>query len=361
MGNFKNINLLNFRNFQNYNLEFSKTCNIFFGKNGSGKTNLLESISLFSKGRGIKKDKIINIINTNYNNFIINSEFNNKDIKYNLTVETIKFQNTKKKLFKINNDSSKDVLNSFYEKAPLLTFVPETERIFLSSPSKRRNIIDSFIFVYKYDYNKLINNYLKNVFERSKLLKNKKFDIEWINTIEKSIANYALQIYSLRENQVNYLVKYLNYYLKEFNLGYKINVKLIDNFYEKNISNELFIHNLANNRNIDQLIGGSKIGPHKSDYHFYINDEYPVSQLSTGQQKTLVLLLYLSQCKYLIDILNKNPILLLDEICSHLDDINRSILLSLVSSFESQVFMTGTTKELFSFLSTNTNFYNITN
>ena len=62
MGYFKNINLVNFRNFDNYSLDFSSNCNVLYGKNGSGKTNILESISLFSKGRGIRKDKISNII-----------------------------------------------------------------------------------------------------------------------------------------------------------------------------------------------------------------------------------------------------------------------------------------------------------
>ena len=96
------------------------------------------------------------------------------------------------------------------------------------------------------------------------------------------------------------------------------------------------------NRKIDKIIGGSKIGPHKSDYLFYINNNYLASQLSTGQQKTLILLTFLSQCKYLIDIFNQKPILLLDEICSHLDEVNREILLNLVESFDLQIFMTGT-------------------
>ena len=55
----------------------------------------------------------------------------------------------------------------------------------------------------------------------------------------------------------------------------------------------------------------------------------------------------------------KTPILLLDEINSHLDDLNTQLLLKIVEQFEIQVFMTGTKKDLFSFLSTNTNFYNI--
>tara|TARA_B100001123_G_C15091297_1_gene939761 strand:- start:650 stop:931 length:282 start_codon:yes stop_codon:yes gene_type:complete len=90
-----------------------------------------------------------------------------------------------------------------------------------------------------------------------------------------------------------------------------------------------------------------------------INEKFLASQLSTGQQKTLILLIYLSHCEFLIGEISISPILLLDEICSHLDEINRKILLALIETLNLQVFMTGTTKNLFSFLSTNTNFCNI--
>ena len=98
---------------------------------------------------------------------------------------------------------------------------------------------------------------------------------------------------------------------------------------------------------------------HKSDFIFLVDKNYPASQLSTGQQKTLVLLLYFSQCNYLVNICNKQPILLLDEINSHLDELNIQLLLKIINEFNIQVFMTGTKKDLFSFLSTNTQFYNI--
>ena len=62
MGYFNSIDVINFRNFKNYSLSFSKNCNVFYGKNGSGKTNILEAISLLSKGRGLRKDRLANII-----------------------------------------------------------------------------------------------------------------------------------------------------------------------------------------------------------------------------------------------------------------------------------------------------------
>ena len=82
MGYFKNISLINFRNFNSLKLEFSKNCNVFYGKNGSGKTNILEAVSFFAKGRGLKKDKLSNIIKNNLDKFIIKSDFQSKNIIY---------------------------------------------------------------------------------------------------------------------------------------------------------------------------------------------------------------------------------------------------------------------------------------
>ena len=68
----------------------------------------------------------------------------------------------------------------------------------------------------------------------------------------------------------------------------------------------------------------------------------------------------IAKCYYMIKVKNLKPILLFDEICSHLDQINRKILLNLINDFDIQFFLTGTDKSLFSFISTNVEFYNIT-
>ena len=360
MGYYKNISLINFRNFNSLKLEFSKNCNVFYGKNGSGKTNILEAVSLLTKGRGFKKDKLSNIIKNNSKKFIINSEFQNNETVYNLLSESYDINKRILKSLSINNDKSQSTLSLLYKFIPFLVFLPETERLFVSSPSKRRNFLDRFIFNYTDNYNNLINKYNKCILERSTLLNKGINDQNWLDQIEINISEFGLQIYSLRSNQVNLLKDYTNIFLNDFKLPFLINIELTDKYFNQEFNQKYFIKQLRLNRKYDSIVGGCKIGPHKSDYIFHINNKYLASQLSTGQQKTLILLMYISQCRYLIDTFDRKPILLLDEVCSHLDDLNRNILLTLVESFDLQVFMTGTTKNLFSFLSTNTNFCNIT-
>ncbi len=361
MGYFKNINLENYRNFKNFSIDFSQYCNVLYGKNGSGKTNILEAVSLFSKGRGIRKDKLSNIINKRSEKFIINSNFENNNITYSLTSQTLNKNNKIKKILFVNNDCTKESLEYFYNLNSYLCFMPEIERLFQSSPAIRRNFIDQLIFTYKKDYNKLINHYTKYIRERSKVLLSKTNDEDWLNELEKKISLCGLEIYFLRKENIELILENINKYLKEFGFNYKLSFKLNDKFYRNDLNDEYFLLHLKQSRKIDTLMGGCSIGPHKTDYIFHINDDFLVSQLSTGQQKTIILLFYLSQCKFLINNKNIKPTLLFDEICSHLDEVNRNILLTLVESFKLQVFMTGTSKKLFSFLSTNINFCNIVN
>ena len=122
----------------------------------------------------------------------------------------------------------------------------------------------------------------------------------------------------------------------------------------------MYLVTLKNNRKLDFFSGGCTIGPHRSDFTgFDMRNGFKLSQLSTGQQKTVILLIIISQCKFLINSLKLNPIIILDEVCSHLDKVNRDLLLYLIEDLKVQVFMTGTEENFFTFLSTKANYCNI--
>ena len=146
-------------------------------------------------------------------------------------------------------------------------------------------------------------------------------------------------------------------YDHSFQFDIKLEVK--DSFLNNEINFEEYFSNLQNSRLHDKQFGGTKIGPHKSDIISIIDNEFDASLLSTGQQKTIVLMVLLAQCNYLVNYKKMNPIFLFDEIGSHLDKQNRQILLDMINRFEIQFFLTGTDKNLFSFVSTNAQFYNI--
>ena len=359
MAYFKNIKLSNFRNFKELNLDFSKKCNVFYGSNGCGKTNILEAISIFSKGRGLRRDKTSNFIKKNEEFFSNDANFIDKNIEYELNVYSEIKNNKFQKKIKLNGELSNEVNSIIQSLITFLIYIPENERLFMASPTTRRNLFDHFIFSYSPSYNSLLNFYKKNIIERNIILKNNITDQSWLEKIESDIVKSGMEIYEKRIKQSQIFEKNLEHINQYLKMPFKVNIQINDSFFNSRITKDEYKNTLKKNREIDKITGGTKIGPHKSDTIFYTYHNYPASQLSTGQQKTLVLLLYFAQCNYLLNYCKKKPILLLDEINSHLDDFNIQLLLKIIQEFEIQVFMTGTKKDLFSFLSTNTNFYNI--
>ncbi len=359
MAKIKNIEFYNFRNFKNFNTSFDKKLNILFGDNGCGKTNILEGISLIAKGKGIRNSNIINLIKKKEDNFLIKNNLEIKKNNFNIEIFTEQKNEKFKKIIKINDDSSKDSLNFLNQSISYLVFLPEMERLFQASPSYRRNFLDRLIFSSRNDYNRLINKYKKSLLERNKILQSYNIDDDWLHRIETEICSLGLEIYKLRNSQLNTLNIELNNMKNDHNVQFDVKLEIKDDFINHEINFEEYLSNLRDLRLYDKQSGGAKIGPHKSDIISIINNEFEASLLSTGQQKTIVLLILLAQCNYLVNHKKINPIFLFDEIGSHLDSHNRQILLDMINKFEIQFFLTGTDKNMFSFVSTNAQFYNI--
>ena len=288
---------------------FQDKCNILFGNNGAGKTNILEGISLLSKGRGIRNSSYSNLVKNDQVNFNIKSSININNAEYDIDIFTETRENKLRKNIKINNDSSKEAVHLLNSSLSFLIFIPEMERLFLSSPNSRRSFIDRLIYSKNNSYNTLINKYQKYLTERSKILQHDTYDNDWINEIENEISTLGIKIYEQRKEQLNILNKYMNALNidNEYPFSIKLNIK--DNFYDLNCDIFKYSSNLKESRELDKIFGGAKFGPHKSDIIASINNEFNASQLSTGQQKTVVLMILLAQCNYLINDQQKKPII----------------------------------------------------
>ena len=200
-------------------------------------------------------------------------------------------------------------------------------------------LLDRLIFSSRNDYNRLINKYKKFLLERIKILQKNNIDNDWLNQIEKEICNLGLEIYKLRNSQLNSINNNLNILKNDHKFQFNVELKIKDDFFNNQINFEEYLSNLKEFTCIfDKKYGGTKIGPHKSDIIAIINNDFDASLLSTGQQKTVVLMILLAQCNYLVNYKNINPILLFDEIGSHLDSNNRQILLDMINRFEIQFF-----------------------
>ncbi|MDR0744501.1 MAG: AAA family ATPase, partial [Holosporales bacterium] len=195
----KNLRINNFRNYFYQNISIPEDYNtiILFGENGSGKTNILEAISLFSQTRGLRSAKYEEMINKSSNDSFWNITIQSEDFVYSSGY--IKSGTVWKKVFKVFEKPTRD-LSEFLKYNYILWLTYETDRLFLQSPSYRRDFIDMLCSVTIKNHMNSVHNYEKLTKERLKILKtyfasNINKDIEkWLDIIEEKISNIGLTI-----------------------------------------------------------------------------------------------------------------------------------------------------------------------
>jgi len=199
----------------------------------------------------------------------------------------------------------------------------------------------------------LIKKYEKLMRERNIILQENRFDIDWLDTLETQMSQDGINIGLNRLSLINGLNAKLDndrnpVWPKAFlKIEGIIEEKLSSNGVETVI--DFFKENLFNNRKKDFFSGRTTFGIHKSD--LLVGDRNKgiyANQCSTGEQKSLLIGLILTHLNLVADRSNRFPILLLDEVVAHLDQIRRAALFEQIIETKAQVFMTGTEIDLFS-------------
>ena len=332
----KKISIKNFRNYDLLNLKFNSKINIIYGENGSGKTNLLESIYLLALTKShrsfldnslIKKDKLFSSVK---GEFEINGILSNFEIIINENKKVIK---------KDNNEIKK--INEYLSNINIIIFYPDDLQIIKGSPTERRNYLNielSQIFSGYIDvllkYNKILkmrNNYLKN---------NVKFDNNYFDILTDHLIDYAIVITKFRKKFIDKINEKCSSIYKNLTGIDNFNIKYISN-YQDNIEKDKIKEQYLKIKNQEIKYNMTLIGPQKDDLEFYINDKNLKNFGSQGQQRMAVLALKLSELEIIKEVKNQTPILLLDDVLSELDIEKRNKLLNYIKN-NSQVIITTT-------------------
>ncbi|MFL2800248.1 MAG: DNA replication/repair protein RecF [Paracoccaceae bacterium] len=340
------LKINNFRSYKNLELLFDSTPTVIYGKNGVGKTNLLEAISLLYPGKGVRRSSFHDMIN-----FSNNSPWKVKALcrRNNYFFELETSSDGKGRVVRI--DGKKVSQNSLSSSLKIIWFLPPMDRIWMESSQDRRKFLDRMVFSLDINHAKRCAQYEKLLRDRNRLLKDKIVDSSWYLAIEKEMAKLGFEIDSCRRD----FIEKLNTILTEKNRYFppiEINLK------EKPIKNkELFFEHLIDQRGQDLVVGRTNSGPHTDDLHgFYLEKETDTKYCSTGEQKLSIISIILSNAKLIKEEHNISPILLLDEITAHLDEVRKENLFSELLSLESQFFISGTEIDIFNSLSTKAKF-----
>jgi DNA replication and repair protein RecF len=335
----KNIDLQNFRNYENQSIDFSKNINIIFGDNAQGKTNILEAIYLCCMGKSFRAKKDSDLIKFNEKNTIVNLHFVKTDREGKISAKI----STQKTFF--INDVKQNKISDIIGKINCIIFTPDDMDIVKGGPDKRRTFIDMMISMLKPNYIYLLNEYKKVIEQRNNYLKQilKENKPESMLEIwDEQLANLSFKIYEYREKYVGLLKEKIgDIHNMITNCGYhteELKIKYISTGNSK----ESFLNNILKARKTDIQRGFTSIGIHRDDIIMYINHK-PVAVFgSQGQQRTVVLSLKLAELQVVSEEIGDSPILLLDDFMSELDEKRRKILLEKIK--DNQVIITCTDK-----------------
>lgn len=329
------LQLQSFRSYSQLILDINKPFVVFSGPNGAGKTNILEAISLFTPGRGLRKAELLELQQHNssspwatsitINGYTLGTGVSNVGIK--------------KRLWHLNQESlkSQKILNDILR---LFWLTPETDRLFLDTPSVRRHFIDRMIFVLWPEHAVALKTYEHATKERLRLLETNA-DATWVSNVEEHIAKSGIQMQKNRSAFLKLLP--LDETLKASMCGSAEILETEDS--------EYYLKQLALNRIRDGAAGMTTFGPHRSDLEiFYTPKNQLAEKCSTGEQKMLLSKFLMGFLKYLLENINTPVILLFDDVISHLDFSNRVLLFEQLIELQQQrcnkgmlqVFFTGT-------------------
>lgn len=361
----KDLILTNYRVYENVKFSFKPNINIIYGKNGIGKTNILESLSFLTAGKGMLGANIGDVLritekSTNNYNWTIFANIEDNNIADTIAIYSENDNNTLKKKIKINGNivRSQEELNKILN---VIWLTPDMQTLFIDEKANRRKFLDRIVYIVDSNHSSRINKYEFLVKERMKVLQDsKKFDEHWLTVLEEKIAETGISI-AVARNQV---IRHLNRILVNYDFNFPKFIITIDGKFENllldNITamqaEEEFRKILRDNRQQDNETKRTTEGVHKSDLRlFYQTKNMDAQFCSTGEQKLFLISFTILKALLCKELNKPQPIILLDEVFSYLDKNKKLELFNELLKLNVQSFITGTDISIFSDILPNDN------
>lgn len=335
----KNLSLINFKNFANFDMEFCPKINCFTGDNGTGKTNIMDSIHYLSFCKSFINLSDRQNIKTGEDFFVIQGDF---ELFENTETIYCGLQVNKKKSFRRNGvEYSK--LSEHIGLLPVVFTNPYDSNLLHEGSEFRRKFSDTVISQFNHEYLNDLITYNRILDQRNNMLKNvqrgTKMDFDEVGIWNIQLAETGKRIYNSRNVFSNEIIEiFQNYY--SLISDNKENVQFV---YQSQLKDNDLLQLLEKNLERDILLGYTSAGIHKDDFDFRI-DNQPIKRYgSQGQQKTFVISLKFAWFGYIKQKINMAPILLLDDIFDKLDKKRVKVITKLVSQEDfGQIFITDT-------------------
>jgi len=338
----KCLNIINYKNLKSAELDFSQGINCFVGKNGAGKTNLLDSVYYLSFCKSYFNLTDSQVIRHNEDFFMIQGIYQRNDVEECIYAG---FKRNQKKQFK-RNKKEYPKLSEHIGLLPLVMISPVDERLIVEASDLRRRYIDSVISQFDKNYLEYLIKYNRALEQRNSLLKNwKNLTGDTVSQLEIWDNQLALSGNIIFEKRSKFITE-IKPVFQEYYSNLSGNSEIVDLIYHSHFQKYDYITLLSENRERDIILGYTTKGIHRDDLELILNN-YPVRQIgSQGQKKCFLIALKLAQYDFLHSRNGFSSILLLDDIFDKLDNERGSRLISLVGQNHfRQIFVTDTQKE----------------
>lgn len=363
------LTLSDFRNYRNLRIEADIAPIIITGENGSGKTNILEAISFLTPGRGLRSAKLADIkrilppeeeiLNIN-GGWSVAAEILKNNEEYLIGTGTQKnfredaeddeIKNFERRIVKINQQkiTQQSELGKYVS---AIWVTPQMDRLFLGGTQPRRSFLDRLVYAFDLEHAKRTANFEHLYRQWFQILKTGHADEHWLQSVETDMASLGVAIAAARRE----LIARLNTFIEHEPDDIFPDVRLeLDGTIEKMLDTlpavrveQFYIELLAKQRR-NVLYNDYVDGVNRTDFKVYFKKKnMPAELCSTGEQKALLVSIILAQTK--CQILDKGfaPILLLDEVTTHLDDKKRDALLLKIAGLHLQAWITSTESQNF--------------
>lgn len=335
------LTLSHFRSHKRALLELDGRPVAIWGPNGAGKTNILEAVSLFSPGRGLRRAAAADMARRP------------EALGWKLTalvraqaalheVETWAENGSARQVLLDGKTASQVTLGRITR---VLWLIPAMDRLWIEGAEGRRRFLDRMALSFAPDHGQAALDYEKAMRERNRLLRDQVRDPAWYGALEAQMAQAGAALHRRREEALDFIRAAQAQAETAFPTA---ELDLRQSEGAMPATEDDLREALAESRFRDLAAGRTLVGPHRSDLHaVYTAKGVPARDCSTGEQKALLISLILANARALAGQIGAPPILLLDEVAAHLDANRRAALFDEICALGTQAWMTGTGPELF--------------
>ena len=329
----------NYKNLKSLKLTFEKKINCFVGKNGIGKTNIIDSIYHLAFTKSYFNPSTSQNVKIGENFFSIIGDFEINDRKENIHCY---YKNGEKKVIKKNSKSYQRI-SEHIGLINLIIISPHDRNLINEGSEMRRKFLDSVIGQIDKVYLQKTIDYGKVISQRNSLLKyfyiNRKFDKDTIDSYDQQLISLGTPIFKARSKFINEFIPIFKKYYNEISSGNEI----VDINYKSDLNSASFSEILKESLSKDRFIQYTSKGIHRDDLNFIIDSNKIKNFGSQGQQKSFLIALKLAQFDYYKTKYGNSPIILLDDIFDKLDQGRVKQIVQILEKNEfSQIFITDT-------------------